>query len=168
MRHAFTLVGVKEAVVGRTALDGIELPHQVGHIAHSGAEALPKQRRGLVGGVPGQEDVPGAPLLRDAPPERIYRQPVRSELVCRQHAVADPFHARGSGNFLGVVPRHQHELHPHPFAGEADPQGGPCVMTQEDHVGRQAGAFFQNAVRDKPLCILAQLFALDAQRLAAW
>ena len=116
--------------------------------------------------VSGQEDVAHPPLLGDAAPERVDGLPVGGELVSGQDAAADPFDRLRRHDLLGVVVRHQHELHAHPVAWQADPQGGPGVMAQEDHVGCQAGAVLEDSVDHQPLGVLTDAFGHDAERIA--
>ena len=72
MRHAFALIGVEQAFVGRAPLDSAKLPDEVGHITHSCAKSLPKKWRRLVGSSPARK-CSRPPLLRDAAAEGIDR-----------------------------------------------------------------------------------------------
>ena len=70
-RQPLRLVGVEQRVGGATVEHEVELPRQVGGVAQAGAHALAGERRHEVGGVAGEEDAPGAPLLGVAGVERV-------------------------------------------------------------------------------------------------
>ncbi len=62
---------VEQRRAGAVVEDEVELPGQVGRVAHAGAQALPGERGHLVGGVTGDEHPSGAPLLGVAGLERV-------------------------------------------------------------------------------------------------
>ena len=64
MRRALAFVGVEQAIGRAAAQHGVELPGEVGGIAHAGAHALAEEGRRLVAGVAGQQQPPSPPALR--------------------------------------------------------------------------------------------------------
>ncbi len=82
MRLSFDFVAIEQGVIGTAAQHVRQLPCEIGSISNTRAEALPKEWRRLVHGVPHKEHAMVSPAFSEQCVEAIDRRAPDRQIGC--------------------------------------------------------------------------------------
>jgi hypothetical protein len=110
VRIAFGLVGFQQLDRRSTGCNQLELPRQIGNVAHSVAHTLSEKGRRLVRCIAGEKDATHLPALGNQPVETVGRRANDPVLHTFEPGAHQSRHGFRPHHRVIVFPRQQHEL----------------------------------------------------------